>query len=123
MKFAVTDEMQGYVINAYAEGQFTVNGQIYESSLIITPMDLPVIWEVSTIDKLTQDYIDILAINDVETIILGTGKQLTFPEDELLVSLYDKNIGFECMDTPAACLTYNILLSEGRKVLLAAIPI
>jgi uncharacterized protein len=27
-----------------------------------------------------------------------------------------RRIGIECMDTRAACRTYNILMAEGRKV-------
>jgi uncharacterized protein len=33
--------------------------------------------------------------------------------------LIQKGIGMETMDTPAACRTYNILASEGRKVVVA----
>jgi uncharacterized protein len=31
-------------------------------------------------------------------------------------------IGVETMDTPAACRTYNILASEGRRVIAALLP-
>jgi uncharacterized protein len=31
-------------------------------------------------------------------------------------------IGVETMDTPAACRTYNILASEGRRVVAALLP-
>ncbi|MBL0090947.1 MAG: hypothetical protein IPP50_00710 [Piscinibacter sp.] len=30
-----------------------------------------------------------------------------------------RRIGFEAMDTPAACRTYNVLLGEGRAVVAA----
>jgi uncharacterized protein len=33
--------------------------------------------------------------------------------------LTEAGIGVECMDTPAACRTYNILVTEGRKVIAA----
>ena len=36
-----------------------------------------------------------------------------------MTPLIAKGIGLECMDTAAACRTYNILASEGRKVLAA----
>jgi uncharacterized protein len=35
--------------------------------------------------------------------------------------LIDAGIGFEVMDTGAACRTYNILMAEGRQVLAALI--
>jgi len=33
--------------------------------------------------------------------------------------LIDKRIGMETMDTAAACRTYNVLVSEGRRVIAA----
>jgi uncharacterized protein len=32
-----------------------------------------------------------------------------------------RRIGVECMDSQAACRTYNILMGEGRKVTLALV--
>jgi uncharacterized protein len=37
----------------------------------------------------------------------------------LLRSLIGRRIGVECMDTVAACRTYNVLVSEGRRALAA----
>ena len=36
-----------------------------------------------------------------------------------LQPLMAQRVGVECMDTRAACRTYNILASEGRKVVAA----
>ena len=56
-----------------------------------------------------------------ELIIIGTGKRQRFPKPELLKTLIEAKIGFEVMDSQAACRTYNILVGEGRQVLLALI--
>jgi uncharacterized protein len=56
-----------------------------------------------------------------ELIIIGTGKRQRFPGPELLKTLIEAKIGFEVMDSQAACRTYNILVGEGRQVLLALI--
>jgi uncharacterized protein len=37
--------------------------------------------------------------------------------------LTNARIGVEVMDTRAACRTYNILMSEGRRVLAVILPI
>ena len=50
---------------------------------------------------------------------LGCGKRLQFPPASLMAPLIAQGIGLESMDTAAACRTYNILASEGRKVLAA----
>jgi len=56
-----------------------------------------------------------------ELILIGTGSRQQFPKPELLKNLISAKIGFEIMDSQAACRTYNILVGEGRKVLLALI--
>jgi uncharacterized protein len=54
-------------------------------------------------------------------VILGTGERQRFVHPRLSAPLTARRIGVECMDTNAACRTYNILMGEGRKVLLALI--
>jgi uncharacterized protein len=54
-------------------------------------------------------------------VIIGTGSKLKFPHPSLLRALIDARIGYEVMDTGAACRTYNVLLSEGRKVCAAIV--
>lgn len=58
-----------------------------------------------------------------EIILLGTGKKLTFPHQECLSILQQNNIGYEVMDTAAACRTFNVLAAEGRDVILAMLMI
>ena len=51
--------------------------------------------------------------------LLGTGETLRFPRPELTRALADAAVGFEAMDTRAACRTYNVLMAEGRQVVAA----
>jgi uncharacterized protein len=60
-----------------------------------------------------------LANLGAELIIFGSGQKLRFAKPQWLQTLMVKGIGVETMDTPAACRTYNILASEGRKVIAA----
>lgn len=73
-------------------------------------------WSPANPSKLTDaDFEEILSCKP-EVIILGTGTQLRFPDNALRGYFLNQGIGFEVMDTGAACRTYNILLSEGRNV-------
>ena len=38
-------------------------------------------------------------------------------------ALEDAGIGVEVMNSPAACRTYNVLLSEGRRIAVALLPV
>ena len=54
-----------------------------------------------------------------ELVILGSGPLLRFVPAQLLRPLIERRIGVETMDTPAACRTFNVLVSEGRAVVAA----
>ena len=51
-----------------------------------------------------------------EIILFGTGWNTVLPPRDVVFDLARKGIGFETMDTPAACRTFNILVSEDRDV-------
>jgi uncharacterized protein len=54
-------------------------------------------------------------------VVIGTGDKHVFPHPSLLRPLIEARIGYEVMDTAAACRTYNVLVSEGRKICAAII--
>jgi uncharacterized protein len=58
---------------------------------------------------------------DAELVLIGTGRSLQFPPAEALRPLIEARLGFEIMDTQAACRTYNILMAENRRVAAALI--
>lgn len=53
--------------------------------------------------------------------MFGAGARLRFPHPRLTAALTNAGIGVEVMDTGAACRTYNVLLSEDRRVLAAVL--
>lgn len=54
-----------------------------------------------------------------EVVLIGTGHSLRFPEPHLLAPVIRQGLGYEVMDTQAACRTYNILANESRNVVAA----
>ena len=60
-----------------------------------------------------QDLEELLA-RQPEIVIFGTGWSPQLAPRELVFAMARRGIGFETMDTPAACRTFNILLGEGR---------
>ncbi len=58
-----------------------------------------------------------------EIILLGTGQHLHFPPQDCLTVFQQQNLGYEIMDTAAACRTFNVLIGEGRDVVLAILMI
>lgn len=118
MRFA-RENLAGNIIRAYAAGEVTINEEIIRLSVIVTPERIIRDWLPQTFGELEAAHIARLDELQPEIIVIGTGARLQFPRPELTAGFLARGIGVEVMDTKAACRTYNILLSEGRRVVAA----
>lgn len=100
----------------YGDGYVAVGGQRYEHHLLVAPGRAPERWDVADFEALAAPDFEALLALDPELVVFGTGATLRFPRPDLTRSLMHASVGLEVMDTRAACRTYNILLSEGRRV-------
>jgi len=116
MKFSEDKPNEGYYITAYDQGQIVINGRSLRNSLVLAPDTVVEHWPVSGIDQLATAHFDTVLELDPEIVLLGTGTSMRFPAVALYAQIINRGIGVEVMDTGAACRTYNILLSEGRRV-------
>ena len=117
MRFA-QDSFATNSIRAYSDGEITVNEKILTRSVIITP-DIIQLWEPAHIDELTAGHCQTIGEFNPEVVIIGTGKTLKFPPPQVTAELQVKGIGVEIMAHDAACRTFNILLAEDRRVVVA----
>ncbi len=118
MRFA-QDSFAGNSITAYARDQITVNDQVILSSVIVTPDRIIRDWLPNSFAGLQEHHVTRLAELEPEIIILGTGATSRFPPAEYAAGFLTQGIGVEFMDTAAACRTFNILISEERRVVAA----
>lgn len=108
-------------ITGYGIGYIEVNSKVYPHALIVQPEGEISPWPVSAFADLSSDNLASLCVFKPELIIIGTGKKQQFLKPELIKPIIQAKIGFEVMDSQAACRTYNILMNEGRQVLAAII--
>ena len=108
-------------IEASGEGWVQIAGQRHEDSLLLSHEGQVTAWAPRTFEELDAEVFGALASNDLELVVLGTGQKHRFVRPEVFHPLIDRGIGLETMSSAAACRTYNVLISEGRKVLLALI--
>ena len=109
------------VIERYGAGGFQVSGVAYGSSVLITP-DHTEAWPVSAVAELTLDSLaPLTARGDVNILLLGCGRRMQPVPTSLRQDLKALGIVVDAMDTGAACRTYNVLLSEDRRVAAALI--
>lgn len=104
------------VVTGYGPGYVSINQVRHEEHLLIMP-DRFTAWDVPGFEALSPAHFEHLLAFAPEIVILGTGAKLRFPPAALARPLAAARIGLEVMDSGAACRTYNILMTEGRRVL------
>jgi len=119
MHFAREDCRSEYLIRAFEEGVITIGEQQYRHSLIVSPDRIPEQWRPACAGELLREDFEPLLALQPEIVLVGTGTRLEFPSPSLTVTLLQAGIGVEVMGTAAACRTFNILLSEERRVVAA----
>ena len=121
MKLHSSSTQQYQTVTGYFEGGVEINAAPFDYSLTVMPEVPPRPWPVGAFEDLTEAHFEAIAAESPDVVILGTGARQRFVHPRLLASLSARRIGVECMDNQAACRTYNILMGEGRKVILALI--
>lgn len=76
-------------------------------------------WPAVAVDTLNEASLAPLMALAPELVLLATGSRQRFPPPAVLGLLYARGIGCEVMATDAACRTYNVLVAEDRRVVLA----
>ena len=107
------------VIRAHAPGQVTVNDAQLTRSFIVAADTLLRDWPPQRFEDISAEHLKAALALDPEILIIGTGEKQHFLTGELMAALNRGSLGVEVMDTAAACRTYNVLISEGRKVVAA----
>jgi uncharacterized protein len=96
-----------------------VNGERFDRSIVVLAEEVRSDWAVADFDALNEMHFTYFLALKPDVLLLGTGARQHFPHPRLYRALTDAGIGVECMDTAAACRTYNILVAEGRRVIAA----
>jgi uncharacterized protein len=119
MKFQPDTAAGVNTISRQEPGRVWVGAAAFGDSVIV-PWEGPVLpWALPQFDALTPEHFERIAELAPEVVIFGSGRRLRFAHPSLLRPLIERRIGVETMDTPAACRTYNVLVSERRSVVAA----
>ncbi|NYT38445.1 hypothetical protein ERD78_15155 [Allopusillimonas soli] len=131
-------------VTAYGEGYIEINRVSYAHPVYFAPEGEIHTWQVQAAAEITADALRTLTgLNDArpdpmaflngadgagkpddapEVVIIGTGGRQHLLPAHVIAPLLRVGIGIEAMSTEAAARTYNILMSEGRRVLVALLP-
>ena len=104
-------------VDGYGAGFFRIGGEVYKGALVVLPTGIAP-W--GGLDD-AQTLID--AADAIDVVFIGTGAEIAHISAPLRKMLEDAGLGVEVMSSPTACRTYNVVLSEGRRVGLALLPV
>ena len=93
-----------------------VNDRTLARSFVIAPDRLLEDWDVTDAARLGPEAFDPLLAMEPAVVLLGTGERQVFPPAAAMAAGLRRGVGIEVMTNAAAARTFNVLASEGRKV-------
>ncbi len=116
MKFSEILAPNSLQIDAYDASHFRINGRVFAHAVLLLPDTEVQPWTLITPGTLNCGDLDLMLDTQPQVIVIGTGARALIPAPTLMAAGADRGIGIEWMQTGAACRTYNLLASEGRRV-------
>ena len=108
-----------HTIEAYSEFAVRIDGQVYEHHLIVSHAGVEV-WPIQSIQEVNTDTLAPFLFYEPEMILIGhNDRQVIAPVTQIISN--NQAIAVDVMGIGPACRTYNILLSEGRRVVLGIV--
>ncbi|HEY2683600.1 MAG TPA: MTH938/NDUFAF3 family protein [Steroidobacteraceae bacterium] len=115
MRFTQDSSSTLYLIRGYGAGEIIINDQGYRGAVLVSGNVLKHEPDVVTLEALLKVDPDSVLALDPELVLLGTGARQEFPHPQYGAKYLKAGVGFEVMDTGAACRTYNVLIAEQRR--------
>lgn len=113
---------EGYLfIRRVGERSITVMDRELGASFLLAPDRVVEDWPIDDVATLDETAGEAVRALQPEVVLLGTGSRQRFPSAAFMAGFLRKGIGIEVMDNAAAARTYDLLASEGRRVVAAFI--
>lgn len=117
MQLTEIDFADATPIEGYGPGFFRIAGKVLQGAICVT----------ATGARAWAGYDDAAPLlklaGEVDVLFVGTGAETAHIPADLRQRLEEAGLGVEAMNSPAAARTYNVLLSEGRRVAAALLPV
>jgi uncharacterized protein len=120
MQFTQHSQEGVNVIRRYGADFIVVGEQEIRASCIVGVHTLKP-WPPRQVEELGPEHLAAIFELSPEVVILATGATQKFPRAALRAEFATRRIGIEVMEIGAAARTYNVLVSEERRVLAAVL--
>ena len=119
MKFTQQSPDGVHLIRRYGADFVVINAEEIRTSCLVSATTLTRNWRPRSVEELAPDTLAPLFELQPDVVVLSTGAQQKFPRAALRAEFATRKIGLEVMEVGAACRTFNVLVSEERRVLAA----
>ncbi|HQU66625.1 MAG TPA: Mth938-like domain-containing protein [Albidovulum sp.] len=104
-------------VEGYGPGFFRIGGALLRGNVLVTP-------EAARLWSGPEDMAPLLALSgSVDVLLYGTGAVMGRAPAAMMSALDAVGISVDAMASDAAARTYNVLLSEGRRVAAALLAV
>ncbi|PZQ99789.1 MAG: hypothetical protein DI533_03850 [Cereibacter sphaeroides] len=104
-------------IDSYGPGFFRVAGKVLHGPVLVSP------WSAQGWGGFDDTETPLALADRIDVLFVGTGAEIAHLPPGFREAIEAGGLGVEPMSSPAACRTYNVLLSEGRRIAAALIPV
>ncbi len=104
-------------VEGYGPGFFRVGGKLFDGPVLITP------FAARSWGGLADRAALMALAGQADVLFLGMGAEIAHAPADLRKALEAAGLGVEVMASPPAARTYNVLLSEGRRIAAALLPV
>lgn len=112
-----------YYIRGLGPDGVRIGQQAYSGPVLVSPARISPGWPPATAADVELPHLQWIFDLQPEVVLMGTGATQVFLPQAMLYEFYKRGIGVEVMTTEAACRTFNVLVSEGRQVVAALLPV
>ena len=104
-------------IEGYGPGFFRIGGQVWQGPVIACADRVEGWGGYDDLDRLCA------LAPEIDVLFVGTGADIAPLPADFRRTLEEAGVGVEMMASATACRSYNVLLSEGRRVAAALLPV
>ena len=116
MKLTEVDFGAAQPIESYGPDYFRLGGEIHKAPVLFAPGHAEAWGGYDDTETLLG------LAGQIDVLFIGTGPTIAPLPTPFRTTLESAGIGVEIMASTTACRTYNVLLSEGRRVAVALMP-
>ena len=117
MKVTPSDFGGAVPVDGYGPGFFRVGGTVMRGAVLVTAAGAEA-WGG------LDDRAALMALaGRVDVLFIGMGADVGHAPADLVAALRDAEVAVESMASPTAARTYNVTVSEGRRVACALLPL